>query len=201
MLKGRNLDTAQPYHRRSLLLVCCFSICIQLGLIRELNAQTYLFSKAQVHFVSEAPLEIIKATNKEVSGAIDLAQKSFVVQIKNKGFQGFNSPLQQEHFFENYLEAHKYPKSVFKGKLIDAFDPTTMGNHEVRIKGILDIHGIQQERIVRVNIQVSPSGIGFSSTFLVQLADHQISIPRIVHQKIAEEIQVQVLGQLIVKQP
>jgi len=168
---------------------------------QAVKAQTYLFSNAQLQFVSEAPLETIQAWNKEVTGAIDLQQKTFVVQIKNTAFQGFNSPLQQEHFFENYLESHKYPRSVFKGKLIDVFDPNEPGTHEIRIKGILDIHGVQQERIVRVTVQVTPQGIRFNTQFTVQLADHQISIPRIVYQKISEEIKVQASGQLKAKQP
>lgn len=201
MLKRWHLDTAQPNQRRAILLKAC-SICLAILLIHSTSiGQTYLFYGAHVNFVSEAPLEIIKASNREVIGALDLEQKTFVVQIKNKGFQGFNSPLQQEHFFENYLEVHKYPRSIFKGKLIDSFDPNIIGKQEVRLKGVLDIHGVPQERIIRVNFEVGPQQIGFKSNFIVQLEDHQISIPRIVYQKIAEEIKIEVSGQLKIKQP
>lgn len=202
MLKRRHLDSTQPHHRRALLLK--FSIWVIVGYLstfRTAQAQVYLFSNAQVQFTSEAPLETIQATNKEVIGAIDLQQRTFLVQIKNTAFQGFNSPLQQEHFFENYLESHKHPRSSFKGKLIDTFDPNATGVQYIRIKGILNIHGIEQERIVRVELNVAPKQITFKSAFTVPLHEHQISIPRIVHQKIAEEIKVQVQGELKLKQP
>ncbi len=195
------MDTTQSNHRHSLLLgAVCFLILFG-RFSYSASGQTYVFSNAQVQFISEAPLEVIKASNKEVIGALDLSEKSFVVQIKNTGFRGFNSPLQQEHFYENYLEVHKFPRSSFKGKLIDSFDPTQTGVQEIRIKGVLDIHGVQQERIVKVALQIGQQSISFNANFTVQLEDHQISIPRIVYQKIAEEIKVQAMGQLKVKQP
>lgn len=169
--------------------------------VHPATAQVYLFKNTTVAFVSDAPLEIIKAANNDVAGALQLTERTFFVQIKNESFKGFNSPLQQEHFFENYLEAHKYPRSSFKGKLIDTFDPNTTGVQYIRIKGILNIHGIEQERIVRVELNVGPKQITFKSAFTVPLHEHQISIPRIVHQKIAEEIKVQVQGELQLKQP
>lgn len=158
--------------------------------------ELYEIQSAKAIFVSDAPLEIIKAENAEVSGLIDFKEKTFVVQVKNKGFQGFNSPLQQEHFFENYLEAHRFPKSSFKGKLIDPVDPSVPGTYEIRAKGWLDIHGVSQERIIKITLQVNKQQIQFKSAFVVLLADHQISIPRIVYQKIAEEIKVSVSGSL-----
>jgi hypothetical protein len=154
-----------------------------------------------VAFTSEAPLEVIKATNNDIAGALNLSERTFFVQIKNESFSGFNSPLQQEHFFENYLEVHKHPRSSFKGKLIDSFDPSINGVQFIRIKGVLNIHGIEQERIVRVEVLVGPKGITFKSHFTVPLHEHQITIPRIVHEKIAEEIKVAVQGELQLKQP
>mgnify|MGYP002783648947 CR=1 FL=1 len=165
------------------------------------QGQTYIFKKAEVSFVSEAPLEVIKAKNSDISGALDLQEKTFFVQIKNGGFTGFNSPLQQEHFFENYLEVHKHPKSYFKGKIIDGFDPNIPGIQQIRIKGLLHIHGVDQERIVRVEVNVGPKTITFKSAFSVPLSEHQISIPRIVHEKIAEEIKINVQGELYLKVP
>lgn len=165
------------------------------------NKELYEIQGAKASFVSNAPLEIIKADNAEVSGLIDFQEKTFVVQVKNKGFQGFNSPLQQEHFFENYLEAYKYPKSSFKGKLIDPINLTVPGVYEIRAKGWLDIHGVSQERIIKIQFQVGKQQIQFKSAFTVMLADHQISIPRIVYQKIAEEIKVSVSGNLQLRKP
>lgn len=160
------------------------------------QAQQLLLKETTIEFVSEAPLELIKANNKSVTGVVDLGKEQLLIYVKNDGFKGFNSPLQQEHFFENYLELHKYPKSTFSAKLIDSFDPGKNGVYQVRAKGMLDIHGQKKERIIKVEIEVKDAYITFQSSFNILLDDHDIAIPRIVYQKIAEEVQVNVKGVL-----
>lgn len=159
-------------------------------------AQQLLLKETNITFISEAPLELIKANNKSVTGVVDLDKQQLLIYVKNDGFKGFNSPLQQEHFFENYLEIHKYPKSTFSAKLIDSFDPEKNGTYHVRAKGLIDIHGRKKERIIKVQIEVKGDVISFESHFSLLLEDHDIAIPRIVYQKIAEEIQVKVTGVL-----
>ena len=66
----------------------------------------------------------------------------------NRSFKGFNSPVQQEHFYENYIEDDKFPRSSFQGKIIEKIDANLTGDFNVRAKGILDIHGVKQERII-----------------------------------------------------
>jgi hypothetical protein len=44
---------------------------------------------------------------------------------------------------------------------------------------------------------MSPQRISFESIFTVPLQDHSINIPKIVHQKIAEEVEVKVSGVLL----
>jgi polyisoprenoid-binding protein YceI len=164
---------------------------------RFVQAQLYKLHQSQLDFVSDAMLEVISANNNQVQGLLDLEKRTFLVQVKIDGFKGFNSPLQQEHFLENYLEAHKFPKAVFSGKLIDVFNPSVPGRYEVRAKGQLDIHGVQRERIIKTVIEVKADrSISFSSYFTVLLDEHQILIPRIVQQKIAEEIKVSIRGML-----
>jgi hypothetical protein len=53
-----------------------------------------------------------------------------------RSFQGFNSPLQKEHFNENYVESDKFPEASFKGKIIEDQDLTVDGTYELRAKGI-----------------------------------------------------------------
>jgi len=141
---------------------------------------------------SDAPLELIEAASGELKGVIDVSKKTFSFSIQNRSFKGFNSPLQQEHFYENYIEANKFPSSSFKGKIIEQVDLTTDGNYQVRAKGLLFIHGVEQERIIKVDVKVKNGVIQASSAFTVPLSDHNITIPKIVYQKIAEEVNVTV---------
>lgn len=164
------------------------------------HAQRYLIRAGEVGFTSDAPLELIKASNKAVSGIIDFEAQTFIIQIDNKSFVGFNSPLQQEHFHENYLESHRFPKSTFKGKIIEKVDLQAGQPISVRAKGILQIHGIEQERIIKATLLLDGKGVvKLESKFSLLLEEHQISIPKIVKEKIAEEIYIQLYAELVVK--
>jgi len=161
-------------------------------LLQAQNSTLYSSANGTVTFRSEAPLELISATSGELKGVIDVSKKTFSFSIQNRSFKGFNSPLQQEHFYENYIEAGKFPSSTFKGKIIGQVDLTADGNYPVRAKGLLNIHGVEQERIIRVDLKVRKGIIEAASAFTVPLSDHNITIPKIVYRKIAEEINVTV---------
>src|SRR5690606_1209041 len=113
---------------------------------------------------------------------------------------GFNSPLQREHFHENYLESFRYPEIVFSGKIIEDINLGKDGKHVVRAKGKLTIHGISVDRIIYANITVKNERIEITSDFKVALADHDIKIPRVVNDKLATEIFIVVKSTLERKQ-
>ena len=107
--------------------------------------ERYITREGVISFFSSTPLEDIKAINKQVSCVLDKGTGEFAFQLPIKGFT-FKNALMQEHFNESYLESDIYPKSVFKGKIIDwnaiqlSENPT-----EVIIEGELTIHGIKQK--------------------------------------------------------
>jgi hypothetical protein len=123
---------------------------------------------------------------------MDIDKKIFSFSIPMRSFQGFNSPLQKEHFNENYVESDKFSQASFKGKIIEDQDLTTDGTYELRAKGILTIHGISQERIIKSEVTVNNKLITLKSSFSVLLSDHNIPIPKVVYQKLANEIKVDV---------
>ena len=90
------------------------------------------------------------------------------------------------------MEQKEYPQATFTGKLIEdvAFDQP--GTYSVRAKGILDIHGVQKERIIRGTLVVKEKGLHISTNFNIPVAEHGIVIPKLVQQKIAEEVTVTV---------
>jgi polyisoprenoid-binding protein YceI len=159
--------------------------------------QIYSTKKGFAEFVSDAPLELIKASSDDLHGAVNLDDRTFAFSIDNKSFTGFNSPLQQEHFYENYMETDEFPQSTFKGKFIEAPDWYSEAEQVIRAKGVLNIHGINQERIIRGTVRKEGQKLFIVASFTVPLEDHQIKIPRVVYQKIAEEIKVTVRAELI----
>jgi hypothetical protein len=149
-----------------------------------------------IYFRSEAPLELIRASSDQLIGAIDLDKKIFTFKILMRSFEGFNNPLQKEHFNENYVESDKYPEASFKGKIIEDADLTVPGTYELRAKGDLVIHGVKQERIIKSDVTVADKKITIKSNFSVLLSDYNIPIPRVVYQKLANEIKVDVVTTL-----
>lgn len=156
----------------------------------------YSTQVGSISFTSEAPLEIISATSRKMEGVVDATALSFAFAVSIRTFEGFNNGLQQQHFYENYLETDKYPTASYSGKIIEHVDLRKPGTYQVRAKGQLNIHGRSKERILKVEITSTGSALKVSSEFLVPLIDHQIEIPRIVNQKIAQEINVSVQGTL-----
>ncbi len=173
------------------------AIIILCSLLPALNAQQIFTTKTgNASFVSDAPLELIKASSDELYGAVNLDERTFVFTISNKSFTGFNSPLQQEHFYENYMEIQQYPSSTFQGKFIENIDPVSDQEQVVRAKGILNIHGVEQERIIRGTIRIKDNTAIIRAEFTVPLEDHGIKIPRVVYQKIAEVIDIKIEAEL-----
>jgi YceI-like domain len=161
--------------------------------------QDYKVKTGNISFRSDAPLELIKAQSTELKGLLVPAKKQFAFIVNIKSFKGFNSPLQQEHFNENYLESNKYATASFEGKIIEDIDFTKDGVYAVRAKGNLTIHGVVQERIIKSELSIKNNNVSIKSNFTVLLNDHNIPIPKVVNEKLASEIKVDIKADLITK--
>ncbi len=159
----------------------------------------YNISKGNISFSSDAPLELITAGSRDLKGLIDTEKKQFAFSVKVQSFKGFNSGFQKDHFNENYLESDKYPDATFSGKIIEDIDFTKNNTLTVRAKGILTVHGVPKERIIKSDLTIKNGVISIKSNFTVLLADHNIPIPKVVHEKLASEIKVEVNSELKVK--
>jgi hypothetical protein len=149
-------------------------------------------STGEIKFVSKAQLELISAASNKMQGAIDPATNKFAFLVSIQSFEGFNSELQRKHFNENYLESEKFTTAKFSGKIIEQVDYSKDNSFEVRAKGELDIHGQKQTRIIKSKMTIKGNQIIIEAHFLVPLSDHSITIPKIVSQKIATEIEVDI---------
>jgi polyisoprenoid-binding protein YceI len=156
------------------------------------NPHLYFTETGRVKFISDAPLELIVASSDQLTGILNVDDGSFSFTIQMVSFQGFNSALQRTHFNENYIESEKYPNSTFNGKIIEDVDFISSGTRVIRAKGLLNIHGIDKDRIIRCTIHTSPGRISVETNFTVPLEDHEIKIPSIVKQKIAEVVKVNI---------
>jgi len=175
------------------LIIFTFTLAASTAMAQD---KIYKTAVGKISFVSNAPLEVISAKSGKMEGVIDAGALSFAFSVVIQTFEGFNNGLQKQHFNENYLETNKYPTATFSGKIIEHIDVSTPGTYQIRAKGQLNIHGRSKERIIKVDLISTGTEIKASTSFMVPLIDHQIEVPRIVNQKIAQEIAVTVQATL-----
>jgi len=159
----------------------------------SLSAQKIYTKNGAISFFSKAPVENISADNNQVMSVLTLSSGELQFSLLIKGFH-FKKSLMEEHFNENYLESHKYPKATFKGKINDLskVNFTTDGNYTVEVSGDLAMHGITNKITATGIISVKSGMISATSKFKIKLSDYNISIPGIVKDNIAQVVDVTV---------
>lgn len=155
----------------------------------------FVSSSSTISFFSETPVENIDATSKQAVGAINIKKRSVFFKVKMSTFE-FKKALMQEHFNENYIESAKYPYATFNGTINEPVDLSKDGSYEVTATGKLSLHGVDQDRTVPATIVVKDGKLDVTSAFEVKVADHQIKIPTVVVQHIAEEVKVKVHAEM-----
>lgn len=173
-----------------------YSICLVLSLSisATVRTQTKLYTKsATIQFFSKTKLENIEATNNKVlcvwipgSGDIEFA-------VLMKGFV-FKKALMQEHFNDEYVESDKYPKATFKGKMEGSSNISFNVDriYNVKVKGILNMHGISNEVTTNAVITIRQGVISGEANFTISLSDYKIKIPSIVATNVSNQINIQV---------
>jgi hypothetical protein len=175
---------------------CWATLCALLWM-QAASAQILVVESGSVSFFSKAPKELIEARSADLKGGVDATKGTFFFKVGIASFKGFNSPLQQQHFNENYMESSAHPHATYNGKIIDALDLSKEGTYPVRTKGKFTVHGVTVERIVPATVTVKGGKATLRSEFTVPLIDHRIKIPRVVYDKLAPEIAVTVAAILV----
>ena len=154
-------------------------------------AQKVYTKNGTITFFSKSPLENITAINKQVMSVLNTENGDLQFSLLVKGFH-FEKALMEEHFNENYMESDKFPKSTFKGIIsnVASVDFTKEGEYAVSVSGDLTIHGVTQKVSVPGTIRVKNGNVSAVSTFKVKVADYNISIPKVVKDNIAEQIEI-----------
>ena len=168
-----------------------FTLVLFLSL--TLNAQKYSGKNGYIGFFSSTPVEDIKADNNQVASIIDAATGDIVFQVLIKSFR-FDKALMEEHFNENYMNSEVYPKSTFKGKIVNIsqVDFAKPGVYPVLVEGEMSMHGVTNLLSTSGTIEVLKDGIVANSNFKLKPEDYKIEIPGIVRDKIAKEIELTV---------
>lgn len=157
-----------------------------------LQAQEKFFTKSgKIIFESKAPLENIEGLNKSVTSVLDIKTGNMQFAVLMKGFE-FEKALMQEHFNENYVESHKYPKAEFKGQVVNnaEINYTREGTYTAKVKGKLTIKGESKDVETTGTILIKEGRVVTSSIFNIQLSDFKVEIPRIVKDNISNTVKI-----------
>lgn len=166
-----------------------------------ISAQDKYFTRhATIIFDAEGKLddiEEVKAKNSSATCIVEPNSGQMEWAVLMKAFS-FKSALMQEHFNENYVESNRYPKAVFKGKILnpDAVKWTADGEYPVTVKGSMALHGKKKEMIAKGKVVVQAGHPSLSSHFNILLEDYAIKIPSLVGSKVAEEVKISVAASL-----
>lgn len=146
-----------------------------------------------VAFFSSTPLEDIEATNNAVNSYINTQTGEVAYSVTVKAFS-FKKALMQEHFNDNYMESDKYPKSTFKGKIVnlDKINFNKDGKYNADIEGDLTIHGVTKPVKTKGELEVKGGNVKAVSKIPVKPTDFEINIPAGVKGKIAETLEVKI---------
>ncbi|TWO31878.1 YceI family protein [Seonamhaeicola sediminis] len=152
----------------------------------------YLTKTGTVGFEASVPsFEEVKASNNSVTAIINTDNGEFAALVLVKGFR-FKNALMEEHFNENYAESDTYPKAAFKGKIED-FQLASLSNTNMsfKISGELSFHG-KTKQFHNLDVEISKENdvINLMGSFKTLASYFDIKIPKIVKNKIAEDIQV-----------
>ena len=155
-------------------------------------AQKIFFTRnGHIDFFSSAKLEDIKADNDKVTSIINTTTGEIEFSVLTIAFQ-FKKQLMQEHFNENYMETPKFPKSTFKGKImnLDKINFQADGTYPAEVTGDLTIHGVTKTITTTGTIVVKDGKFKAQSSFTVKPEDYGIKIPNLVRDNIARDIKV-----------
>lgn len=153
--------------------------------------QNYMTKTGFIGFYSKTPLEDIQGENNQVYAVLEPASHHMAFAVLLKGFI-FPKELMQVHFNENYVESDKFPKATFSGTCTGDMDLSKDGIYQVVVKGDLTLHGVTKPVETTGQIEVKNGKVTGSSAFKLKPEDFQITIPSLVREKIASQIDVKV---------
>ena len=178
--------------KKYILSICCIVLFIQV-----LPAQKYYSKTGTIHFLSDAPMEKIEAINSNAYVVFDQASGQMEWSVLIQGFK-FDKALMQDHFNENYLESHKFPKGIFKGKIIDLSGVNTAkdGIYNTEVSGNLTLHGVTKLFKAPGRVTVKNGMVSVNSAVDLTIGECGNSVPKVVRENIAKTVQVTVNADL-----
>ncbi|WP_250433122.1 YceI family protein [Hanstruepera flava] len=153
----------------------------------------FLTKSGSLVFEASVPsFEEVKAKNESTTAILNLENGEIAALALVKGFR-FKNALMEEHFNENYAESELFPKATFKGviKNFSEIDIDDAEKSKIHIEGVLEFHGQEKKILIKdSSISKDEDVILVQGEFYVQASDFKIEIPKIVSNKLSNDVLV-----------
>lgn len=168
-------------------------LIVVLSISAAVQAQKYLTKTGEIEIFSETSLFMIEAKNQQVAAIINGETGDVVASTLVRSFK-FHEALVEEHFNENYMESHLYPKSQFKGKITNfsAIDLSKSGTYSINLEGDLTMHGETNKVASKGTLVVKSGTITASTEFTISLAQFKIRVEEKYKDRINDEIKLSI---------
>ena len=169
--------------------------------ISAIGQSKYLTKTGLLAFEASVPsFEEVAAKNNSTTAILNTENGDFAALALVKAFR-FKNALMEEHFNENYAESDNHPKATFKGNIENFnFDTLNKLDSSFSIDGSLTFHGVTKEiKSISLTIKMVDDKIVLSGSFKVLVSDFDIEIPKIVANKLSDEVSVAFNFELVKK--
>ncbi len=169
--------------KHAMLIICLMATASVKG------QSIYNCRDGEASFYSETPIENIDATSNGMNVVLNVSTGDIVLIVPYTSFK-FKKALMQEHFNEKYMESDKFPNATFKGKIAQPVNVARDTTMEVSATGQFNCHGVDKTRTEKATLTIKDGKITLKGNFKVAIKDHNIEVPKVVVQNIAEIIDV-----------
>lgn len=154
------------------------------------QAQSYMTEEGKAVFYSKVPLHNFSGTSNNLSGRINLADKSIDFYIDLETLDTGNGKRDRD--MKKTLKTDKFPYGEFLGKIVSDFDPESSEEQAVKVQGVFKIHGHEKEIEVEGTLQKTDEGLLVKAKWILNLDDYEIKPPKLLFVKVDEEQELEI---------
>jgi len=156
------------------------------------NAQDYITRNGNISFSSHTPLEDVNAENNEVASTLNSATGAFEFKAAIKSFHFKKTAMEQHFGDEDYMDAAKYPKASFSGKITDlsAVNFAKDDTYKVTVQGNLTVKNVTKPITTNGTITIKNGTVTAQSNFSVNRKEYNVIGEAFVQKKIEDEIHI-----------
>jgi polyisoprenoid-binding protein YceI len=153
-----------------------------------------------VLFISRTVIEVVEGRTDRIDGYVVLENEK-LVPGELSGPTGFylevdlasldtRLGLRNRHMRNNYLEVEEFRYAFFEGTIQEV---ERIGRDHLRVWGVgsMEVHGVSRDMRIPCDLSSRGSGYRAQCSFELLLSDFDISIPRIMFLKLANEIRLE----------